>query len=146
MRNPEDAYKSKPDVKMPLFESCEHKNTYELPVTGAKVCLDCPNVEIAHARRTDPETSKQAAASVTNLGRTRDAILKILKAHGPMTDEQIREIYAGRTEFGHDYPFASPSGLRSRRSELVRLGLVVDSGQLGKTASGRQTIIWKVAK
>lgn len=155
MRNPEDAYKSKPDVEMPLFEricaNCQRPEGEHAHIGDSCPTFTGPRLydavkkftPVAHARRSDPDTSKLAAASVKNLGRTRDAILRILRALGPCTDEQIQAAYSR----GYGNPIlASPSGLRSRRSELVRMGLVVDSGRVGKTASGRQTIIWKVAK
>ena len=68
----------------------------------------------AHARRDDPDTSHAAAASVTALTATRLAIIDVLATYGPATDETIALHYDG--------PPASPSGLRTRRSELVRAG------------------------
>ena|SRR5580765_1551521 len=108
--------------------------------------------EQAHARKSDPETSHAASRSVVNLGRTRDAILKILSS-GPRTDEQIAESYT----FGCqrlNWPKRTPSGLRSRRSELVSMGFVEAAGGFnddgttwgitGKTASKRNCIVWKL--
>lgn len=99
--------------------------------------------EQAHARRSDPATSHQAAAGVTNLGRTRDAILMILRSFGPANDEQIFKSYSVMFDRGFFIPRSSPSGLRSRRSELVRLGLVEDSGKTAPTISGRLSTIWR---
>ena len=99
-----------------------------------------PLFEQAHARASDPETSKSAARSVVNLGRTRDAILALLKAAGPATDEEIWDRYHVA------YPSreaVSPSGLRSRRAELVRMGFVEACGE-GKTVSGRACTIWRI--
>jgi hypothetical protein len=40
---------------------------------------------------------------------------------------------------------ASDSGIRSRRSELAATGLVIDTGDRKKMASGRMSIVWGVA-
>lgn len=100
--------------------------------------------EQAHARRTDPQHSHDAARSVVNLGRTREAILDILRRLGPLSDEGIADRYELDMLHGRFEP-CSPSGLRSRRSELVRMGFVCDSGLTGKTAAGRACTIWKLA-
>lgn len=120
--DPESREKLKPVPKLPLFEQ-------------------------AHARNSDPETSHQAAKSVslTNPGRTREAIMAILKQEGPLTDEWIWSRYSLWYARGRTVPKASPSGLRSRRSELVRMGFVEACGT-GKTASGRACQIWSVKK
>ena len=97
--------------------------------------------EQAHARASDPETSHKAAASVVNLGRTREGIIKILKLR-PCTDEQIAKDYEilVRT-FG--WPKRTASGLRSRRKELCNMGFVESCGE-GKTVSGRACQIWRL--
>lgn len=147
MRNPEDAYKLKPDVKMPLFEKVPCKGSAEgLAQRESLGVGPISAYPVPHARRNDPATSKQAAASVTNLGRTRDAILWLLKNVGPLTDQGIAIEYEYELATHRQFPRVSGSGLRSRRSELVALNLVEDSGQRAKTGSGRQTIIWKAAK
>lgn len=88
------------------------------------------------ARHTDPLTSFHAAESVSNITPLKRAILTVLQM--AMTDEQL--IYTIRTNYGTD--FASESGIRSRRAELVREGFVEDSRGRVKTASGRQSIVW----
>lgn len=88
------------------------------------------------ARATDPETSHQAARSVRNMQAAHEAILSLLKRNGRLTDEQIYEHECVRS-------LCSPSGARTRRSELVSAGLVKDSGFCGKTVSGRKTIMWE---
>jgi hypothetical protein len=96
----------------------------------------------AAARSGDLETSHEAARSVKNTASVRAAILRILE-HGPHTDEQI----AYRYENEHpSLPMVSPSGLRSRRAELVDDGQVVDSGERRKTTSGRNAICWRLAQ
>lgn len=95
-------------------------------------------------RRTDPSTSFMAAATITveAISQTQIAILKILFGQS-LSDEQIREQYENGVRSGNWKP-ASESGLRSRRSELVDLGLVEQVG-LGKTKFGRATILWGLA-
>ena len=88
------------------------------------------------ARPTDPETSHEAAKSLraVKITETRMKILDLLKRFPEgLTD----------TEIGHKLStVASPSGLRTRRSELVDMGLVADSGRKALTNSGRRTIVW----
>lgn len=96
----------------------------------------------ARARKTDPKTSQQAADSVRNITATHERILDILREYGPMNDEQIADICEYQVQKA-DMPYVSESGLRSRRSELVSRGLVVDSGDRVKMRSGRNSIVWK---
>ena len=39
----------------------------------------------------------------------------------------------------------NPSSFRPRRGELVEVGMLKDSGQRRKTASGRSAVVWVVA-
>lgn len=94
---------------------------------------------VPRARREDPETSHEAAGSVRNLTAVQSAILMILRAAGPGTDEEIARAYLSL-----DRPPCSPSGLRSRRAELVRLGKVEDSGERVKLETGRNAIVWRL--
>ena len=89
------------------------------------------------ARRTDPGTSWAAAHSVTDttITRTKKAILRALE-HGPMTDEDIASAVG--------IAYTTPSGLRTRRRELVDAGLVRDSGRRTRLESGRQAIVWEL--
>lgn len=94
----------------------------------------------AHARTTDPETSHEAARSVTAFRPRWVAILDCFRAHGPMTDEELAVRYEAR---GATVPEQSPSGLRTRRSELVALGALAPVGQ-SKTEAGRSCIVWGI--
>lgn len=88
----------------------------------------------ARARRRDPETSREAARSVENIWESQRTILELLQRRGASTDEEIFMLVSGM----------SPSGARTRRSELVKMGLVRDSGQRRKLSTGRRAIVWEV--
>ena len=91
------------------------------------------------ARNTDPHTSHAAAASVTleTLTQTQALVLQMLQTHGAMTDEQL----CMRMAEDQRLP-VSVSGVRTRRSELVAAGKIVDTGQRVPTRTGRQAIVW----
>jgi len=93
----------------------------------------------AYARHTDPATSHEAAASVADdLTKVKKTILALLQA--PSTDEQLLAMYDVIAE--HKLaPKQSPSGIRTRRNELYRAGLVEAVGY-GKTKSNRTSIVW----
>lgn len=96
-------------------------------------------------RGDDPDTSRLAAQSIskTNLTASRQAILGLFQKHGSMFDENLAAYYSALASDG-SAPYLSPSGLRSRRSELCEAGYLEDSGNRGKTHSGRATIIWQI--
>jgi hypothetical protein len=96
------------------------------------------DVDEPRSRQTDPETSHDAAASVRNRTETQEGILNALYEWGKMTDQELVDWYEG--------PKASPSGLRTRRAELVKMGKVRDSGQRVVLPSGRRAIVWEIAK
>jgi len=62
----------------------------------------------------------------------------VILSEGPLTDTDLYLTY--RLRFG----LISPSGLRTRRSELVAVGKVVDTGARNTLASGRKSIIWAI--
>jgi hypothetical protein len=114
----------------------------------------------ARARRTDPTTSHEAAASVTDLTAKQAAVLDVLGAIGPATDEALVREYERRRRFAIDLapswgrgyrpppedilPEQSASGIRTRRSELVDAGRVRAVDHEGRTASGRRSTRWAV--
>ena len=93
----------------------------------------------AQARRTDPVTSHDAAASV-RLAPAQELVRKALELGGPMTDEAIWEQLCSMPD-----NYISRSGARTRRSELWKMGRVEDSGQRVRTESGRLSIVWKLS-
>lgn len=95
------------------------------------------------ARNTDPETSHEAAASVSQITETHERILRIFSDCYELTDEHLAtEWLTYGTHLG--WPPISPSGLRSRRAELVARGKLRDSGRRSITRSNRSTIIWEI--
>jgi hypothetical protein len=108
--------------------------------------------EWAHARRTDPETSHEAAASLKSetLSEQRARVYDHLKCYGPMTDTALLGGIHHSEVGPHGYipagPKISPSGLRTRRSELVRMGLVEDTGRRERLRSGRKAIVWRAVE
>lgn len=91
----------------------------------------------ARARRTDPETSHEAAASVTGLTSKQAAVLEVLRKYGPMCDEAIFDAL-----WRENYKMSS-SGARTRRSELVDAGKVEWVGGQVTMRSGRRARVWR---
>lgn len=87
-------------------------------------------------RRTDPETSRQVPDEPTIRAQQRLVLIELGRAQG--TDQDVIESLWDRGVL------ISDSGARTRRCELCRLGLVEDSGERAKTASGRRSIVWRV--
>ncbi len=96
----------------------------------------------ARARTTDPATSHQAAASVSRRAMTRGraAVLTVFRTLGPMTDEALLGVYDTK----NIEPHQSESGLRTRRSELVKMGLLRDSGRVQANRNGRMCTVWEM--
>jgi hypothetical protein len=89
------------------------------------------------ARRTDPQTSHDAAESLDAryIRESQAAVRAFLLIHGPMTQSELCRRYDGE-------PAQSDSGLRTRLSELVQGGLARDTGEKTRLPSGRWAIIW----
>ncbi len=93
-------------------------------------------------RKGDPDTSLAAAESVTGITEKQQAVLELLRRLGPLPDELMVVGYVDRVVHGN-LPPQSKSGLRTRRSELVRRGLVKDTGERRRLVSGRMAIVWE---
>lgn len=102
----------------------------------------------AHARRTDPDTSHAAAASITEdqLRASQAAVLELFRAFDDVgaTDQKVARHYEARRKRA-GWPSQSASGLRTRRKELVDAGFLEDSGYRETLESGRKSIVWRVA-
>lgn len=83
-------------------------------------------------------TSKAAAiAAEPNAGTQRGIVLFLIrcsmeKMRQGMTDEEIQQSAK-----------MNPSTQRPRRVELVKSGLIYDSGETRLTSSGRKAVVWK---
>jgi len=97
----------------------------------------------ARARKTDPATSHEAATSVSGeaMSETKKAIVNLLSIQS-MTDDELFMRYFQGAELGH-WQHASQSGVRSRRSELVKSGVIRAKG-FSKTKFNRPTTIWGI--
>lgn len=96
-------------------------------------------------RRTDPETSHEAAGGLHDLTDRQRAILVFMRMKGPMADHMLVANYqmAAKSMYG-GWPTQTPQSIRTRRSELVAKGLVKDSGQRVRAPSGRgRAIVWE---
>lgn len=96
-------------------------------------------------RRTDPETSVEAAESVEDkLRLSQQAVLEIMRAFPVgLTDTDLINVYRARAGRA-GIPQQSESGIRTRRKELVDQGKVFNTGATTTLPSGRRSIIWAV--
>ena len=96
-------------------------------------------IDAAYSRDTDPETSMEAAASITpeTLRQSQAVVLDLFRRYGPMTDKAML-IHAREHEEGSPQ---SDSGLRTRRAELVKLGKLKWLG-VYQTIDGRKHRMW----
>lgn len=87
------------------------------------------------------DTSIEAWRSLTGLRERQAQVLWLLREIGPSTDEHLVAVHRACRELLPQ----SPSGIRSRRAELVELGMVRDSGRRERTLSGRRAIVWEAS-
>ncbi len=111
------------------------------------------------SRSTDPDTSAVAAGTVKNPTEAQWRVLTHLARLEPATDEMVvRSVQATCVLCGQEHlgggvprdhahrPHMTPQGVRSRRAELVRLGLVVEVDRDGTTKTGRPAIRWRASR
>ena len=85
------------------------------------------------ARRTDPPTSHTAHAEELKLSPLKVDILAVLRS--PMTDDELVQ----------RLPEQCPGTVIKRRCELVRAGLVCDSGAVRMTRRNRPAVVWQAS-
>ena len=94
------------------------------------------NAPRAVARRTDPETSREAADSLGDLTDLQVRVLNLLDTIGAATDEALVDAYEAR--FGQ----VSPSTVRTRRRELEDIG-AVEAVAYGQTKGGHRCRVYR---
>jgi len=98
---------------------------------------------LAHARNSDPQTSRDAANSVDGVTELQGRLLQLFdSASVGYTDEELIRSYA--SAFGSYFP-ASESSIRSRRSELVTKGFLRDSEKRRLTKMGGKSTVWMLS-
>lgn len=97
---------------------------------------------MAHARLTDPQTSHDAAASVTNISKVQKAILSLLQA-SPMCDEKLIEQYRIWQQTDDRFPAVTDQSIRSRRAELVKMGLLEPAHWREQLSTGNMGQVWR---
>lgn len=105
-------------------------------------------MSLAQSRSTDPQTSHEAAKSITKDAITRGqaVVLRLFTDHGSMTDKDLRDHYQALYIRDKETPRLSSSGLRTRRCELVDKGKLQDSGARRTLLTGRRAIVWELTK
>jgi hypothetical protein len=93
------------------------------------------------ARNTDPVTSHEGTISEAKLREQYVNILSLFFRFGKMPDVNLVSRY--RRVFGH----SSSSGIRTRRSELVGMGRLENTGEFAFPVPGskRRHIVWGLA-
>jgi hypothetical protein len=94
----------------------------------------------ATARSTDPETSHESAEAFTEqrLTEIQTAVFELFTVRRRLTDEEIEDALSVK------YPAFST--LRKRRTDLVQMGLIRDSGERRFNRNRRRMIVWEIAK
>ncbi len=98
----------------------------------------------AFARRSDPWTSHAAADSLTGLRRKQRLVLWVLLTHfpeGASLDQVVAMYGSGPGPVVTNLEPQSESGIRTRVSELMARGYVIDTGRTRTLPSGRQARI-----
>lgn len=88
------------------------------------------------ARRTDPDTSFDAARDMPKPGGLEHAILRAFSVVGPMSDDELCEL------LGEDVYAPTAKTCRSR---LVKRGLLVPTSERRPSWRGRDQIVWRLA-
>lgn len=118
----------------------EHAPTSNLPLFASAV---------AKSRAKDPESSRDAARQASNkLRESQEAVLRLFRVMGEMSDEQLVTEYTWRTsQYPAMYPPQTPSGLRTRRHELVLCERISYTGRRDESVADRRVKprIWRLS-
>jgi hypothetical protein len=146
---------SKPLVHLPLFDKfAGERATDEAPsvIQGNTPAILAKSIQSiaslramtspaihATARSADPETSRLAAEAFTEqrLTEIQSVVFELFTIRRRLTDEEIEDALSVK------YPAFST--LRKRRTDLVQLGLIRDSGERKLNRNNRKMIVWEIA-
>lgn len=99
-----------------------------------------------HARTTDPDTSHDAAETVTHVAVMRARVYGLYLTHPEgLTDEQLLAVYSAQ-HGGSLRSLEARSSPRKRRSDLAQQGLLEDSGERRRLTSGRRGVVWRARR
>jgi hypothetical protein len=108
-------------------------------VASLEETLESVRESRTHARRTDPDTSHEAARKIAKQTESQRRVLRILERHSEgLTDAEL--LYEWRRTHG-PVPESTP---RKRRCDLVRMGKVFDAGR--RIVDGSRRIVWHAKK
>lgn len=90
-------------------------------------------------------TDHQAATFIAadRIRASQEAVLRVLRRLGRATDSDIIHEFNQLVQMGYEAE-QSPSGIRTRRAELVALNEVVDTLERRTLPTGRKSIIWTI--
>jgi hypothetical protein len=92
---------------------------------------------VRKARTTDPITSHRAARQhAVHRGNQRGEILLAHSTVGAMTDDECQQLLS----------HIRLNSLTTRRSELLAMGLLEDSGERRLTVAGSDAVVWKITE
>jgi hypothetical protein len=94
--------------------------------------------DAARARRTDPETSHEAA-DLNDVNASIGAVLDTLTQYGPLADHELHTLMESL-----GYPY-TPERVRTARAALVQRARVVHTGDYRMTPRNRRTRVWAVS-
>lgn len=97
---------------------------------------------MAQARSTDPQTSHDAAASVNNISKVQKAIMSLLQA-SPMCDEKLIGQYRIWQQTDDRFPAVTDQSIRSRRAELVAMGIIEAAPYKEQMSTGNWANVWR---
>lgn len=91
--------------------------------------------EFFRFRKTDPDTSRQAAAQASHAENHFDAIYAALADHGPMGKDQIANRCGLR-----------PDQVWRRLPEMEKIGMIEQTGNVVKSNAGRSEREWRTKR
>jgi hypothetical protein len=92
-----------------------------------------------NSKKRSNQATKQAL-EIANLSLTQEYVYRSLEV--PVTDQELAVIFKQTASA----PNVTDTSIRSRRADLVKLGLVEETGERRKTSSGRKARVWQRTK